>query len=92
MLISFNFEVHQPHRLKKTVDGHSKNIWDRYVDVELNKEIFNRVANKCYIPANRTILDLIDEYDIKVAYSITGVFLEQVMEFNNEVLDYLKSS
>ena len=90
MLISFNFEVHQPHRLKKTVDGHSKNIWDRYVDVELNKEIFNRVANKCYIPANRTILDLIDEYDIKVAYSITGVFLEQVMEFNNEVLDLFK--
>ncbi|AEH07152.1 Alpha-amylase [Methanothermococcus okinawensis IH1] len=90
MLISFNFEVHQPHRLKKAVDEHSNNIWDRYVDVKLNKEIFNRVANKCYIPANRIILDLIDEYDIKVAYSITGVFLEQAMEFNDEVLDLFK--
>jgi alpha-amylase len=90
MLISFNFEVHQPHRLKKTVDTSNKNLWNRYFDVELNKEIFNRVANKCYIPANRIMLDLIDNYDIKIAYSITGVFLEQAMEFNEEVLDLFK--
>ncbi|WP_292459911.1 polysaccharide deacetylase family protein [Methanothermococcus sp.] len=90
MLISFNFEVHQPHRLKKAVDINSNDIWNRYIDVELNKEVFNRVANKCYIPTNRIILELIDEYDIKVAYSITGVFLEQAMEFNDEVLDLFK--
>jgi alpha-amylase len=90
MLVSFNFEVHQPHRLKKAVDTNNKNLWDRYIDVKLNKEIFNRVANKCYIPANRTMLDLIDEYDIKISYSITGVFLEQAMEFNDEVLDLFK--
>ncbi|MBW9222534.1 polysaccharide deacetylase family protein [Methanothermococcus sp. SCGC AD-155-C09] len=91
MLISFNFEVHQPHRLKKEVDNTKKeNLWDRYVDINLNREIFNRVANKCYIPTNNLILELIDEYNIKVAYSITGVFLEQAMEFNEEVLDLFK--
>lgn len=90
MLVSFNFEVHQPHRLKKSVDFGGKNLWERYIDVDLNRDIFNKVANKCYIPANRTILDLIDEYDIKVSYSITGVFLEQAMEFNDEVLDLFK--
>jgi alpha-amylase len=82
--------VHQPHRLKKSVDIGCKNLWERYIDTNLNKDIFNKVANKCYIPANRTILDLIDEYDIKVSYSITGVFLEQAMEFNDEVLDLFK--
>ncbi len=90
MLISFNFEVHQPHRLKKAVDINNKNLWERYIDTKLNREIFNRVANKCYIPANQTMLDLIDEYDIKIAYSITGVFLEQAMEFNEEVLELFK--
>jgi len=90
MLVSFNFEVHQPHRLKKSVDVNNKNLWDRYIDVKLNKEIFNRVAEKCYIPTNRIMLDLIDEHNIKIAYSITGVFLEQAMEFNDEVLDLFK--
>ena len=90
MLVSFNFEVHQPHRLKKAIDVDNKNLWDRYIDVKLNKEIFNRVAEKCYIPANRIMLDLIDEHNIKIAYSITGVFLEQAMEFNDEVLDLFK--
>ena len=90
MLISFNFQVHQPHRFKKTVDNKKKDLWERYIDVNLNREIFNRVANKCYIPTNNLILELIDEYNIKVAYSITGVFLEQAMEFNEEVLDLFK--
>ncbi|EHP86356.1 glycoside hydrolase family 57 protein [Methanotorris formicicus] len=90
MLVSFNFEVHQPRRLKKDMKKDSEDLWERYVDDELNREIFNRVANKCYIPANRIILDLIDNYDIKISYSITGVFLEQSMAFNDEVLDLFK--
>jgi alpha-amylase len=58
MLVSFNFEVHQPYRMgKNDIKNNSRDLWERYVDDELNKEIFNRVANKCYIPANRIILD-----------------------------------
>jgi alpha-amylase len=102
MLISFNFEVHQPHRLNKYIKNgtnidkiknatnNNHNLWDRYIDVPLNKEVFNKVADKCYIPTNRLMLDLIDNHDIKIAYSITGVFLEQAIEFNDEVLDLFK--
>jgi alpha-amylase len=36
------------------------------------------------------ILELIDEYDFKVNYSITGVFIEQALEFNDYVLDLFK--
>ena len=89
-LISFNFEVHQPHRLNKNVKLDEKNLWNRYIDDKLNKEIFNRVSEKCYIPANRLILDLIDEYNIKVSYSITGVFIEQACAYNDEVIDLFK--
>jgi alpha-amylase len=90
MLITFNFEVHQPHRLNKEINQNGASLWDKYVDTKLNKEVFNKVANKCYIPANELILELIDEYDFKVNYSITGVFIEQALEFNDYVLDLFK--
>jgi len=90
VLLSLNFEVHQPNRLRKTVNNNGGNLWDRYVDVELNREIFNKVADKCYIPANMTMLELIDDYDIEVSYSITGVFLEQALEFNEEVVELFR--
>ncbi|ENN96072.1 alpha-amylase AmyA [Methanocaldococcus villosus KIN24-T80] len=88
-MITFNFEVHQPHRLNKEIKA-SENLFDRYVDKKLNKEIFNRVAEKCYIPTNELILELIDDYDFKVNYSISGVFIEQAIEFNEYVLDLFK--
>ncbi|ABR54507.1 Alpha-amylase [Methanococcus vannielii SB] len=90
MYLSLNFEVHQPNRLKKSVNYNSGDLWNRYIDVTLNREIFNKVADKCYIPSNRVILELIDDYDIEVSYSITGVFLEQALEFNEEVLELFK--
>jgi alpha-amylase len=90
MLITFNFEVHQPHRLNKTINREGKSLWEKYVDTKLNKEVFNKVANKCYIPTNELILELIDEYNFKVNYSITGVFIEQALEFNDYVLDLFK--
>ncbi|WP_459201147.1 glycoside hydrolase family 57 protein [Methanococcus sp. CF] len=90
MLLSLNFEVHQPNRLRKSVNMHSEDLWNRYVDVELNKEIFNKVADKCYIPSNMIMLELIDNYDIEIAYSITGVFLEQALEFNEEVVELFR--
>ncbi|MBA2847189.1 alpha-amylase [Methanococcus maripaludis] len=90
MLLSLNFEVHQPNRLRKSVNLNSGDLWNRYVDVELNKEIFNKVADKCYIPSNMIMLELIDNYDIELSYSITGVFLEQALEFNEEVVELFK--
>ena len=90
MLITFNFEVHQPHRLNKSIDKEGRTLWEKYVDTKLNKEIFNKVANKCYIPTNELMLELIDEYNFKVNYSITGVFIEQALEFNDYVLDLFK--
>ncbi|AAB99631.1 TPA: polysaccharide deacetylase family protein [Methanocaldococcus jannaschii] len=90
MLITFNFEVHQPHRLNKEINQNGNTLWEKYVDTKLNKEVFNKVANKCYIPTNELILELIDEYDFKVNYSITGVFVEQALEFNDYVLDLFK--
>ncbi|HBG28493.1 MAG TPA: alpha-amylase [Phycisphaerales bacterium] len=83
--VCFYFQVHQPFRLRHYT------VFDqdhRYFDDFKNKAICQKVANKCYLPANRVILDLIRKHDgkFKVAYSITGVLLEQLAEYAPEVM------
>jgi alpha-amylase len=83
--VCFYFQVHQPMRLRHyTV--FDKN--DVYFDDYKNASICRKVANKCYLPTNRLILDLINKYDgrFKVAYSLTGVLLEQLLTFSPEVM------
>jgi alpha-amylase len=83
--VCFYFQVHQPIRLRHyTVFDNN----DQYFDDFKNASVCRKVANKCYLPANRLILDLIRRFDgrFKVAYSITGVLLEQLQRYSPEVL------
>jgi len=83
--ICFYFQVHQPLRLRHyTV--FDKN--DQYFDDYKNASICRKVANKCYLPANRLLLDMIRKFRgrFKIAYSITGVLLEQLLSFSPEVM------
>jgi alpha-amylase len=66
-----------------------------YFDDNKNKEVMEKVARKCYLPANKVILDLINHYknsprQFKVSYSITGVALEQFEKYAPEVLESFK--
>ncbi|HEY3243802.1 MAG TPA: glycoside hydrolase family 57 protein [Phycisphaerae bacterium] len=84
--VCFYFHVHQPFRLRRY------SIFDKsraYFDDHKNREILNKVAGKCYLPANRIILDLIRRFDgrFRVSYSITGVILEQFETWAPQVLD-----
>lgn len=57
-----------------------------------NKAIIEKVARKCYLPANATILENIKSNpDFKVSYSISGVALEQFEKFAPEVIDSFKA-
>jgi len=83
--VCFYFQVHQPLRLRHyTVfdDNH------HYFDDFKNSSVCKKVAHKCYLPANRLILDLIRRFDgrFKVAYSVTGVLLEQLQQYSPEVM------
>jgi len=62
---------------------------ERYWDHAKNKAIFDRVADKCYLPTNRLLLDLIREHGgrFKVAFSLSGTFVEQANRFRPEVMD-----
>jgi alpha-amylase len=83
--VCFYFQVHQPLRLRHyTVFDKSRNYFDDYK----NYGICRKVANKCYLPTNRLLLDLIKKYKgrFKIAYSITGVLLEQLENYAPEVM------
>jgi alpha-amylase len=83
--VCFYFQVHQPFRLRHyTVFDEDQ----KYFDIFKNKAICQKVANKCYLPTNRLILDLIKRHEgrFKVAYSITGVLLDQLAEYAPEVM------
>ena len=89
--ICFYFQIHQPFRLKRYRFFDIGNDHYYYDDFQ-NEEIIRRIAEKCYLPANRTILEMIKASGnkFKVAFSISGVALEQMEIYTPEVIDSFK--
>lgn len=87
--ICFYFQVHQPFRLKKYRFFDIGNDHSYYNDYE-NRTIMRKVAEKCYLPANQLMLDLVNEYgdNFKIAYSLSGTVIDQ---FELYALDVLES-
>ncbi len=85
--VCFYFQVHQPYRLKKYSYFHAGRDHE-YVDDVRNRQILRKVAEKCYLPANKKMLELIRRFDgkFRVAYSISGTALEQMREYSPESL------
>ena len=86
--ICFYFQVHQPFRLKRYrfFDlGHDHYYYDDFS----NESIMRKVAEKCYIPANNVILDLIHKHKgkFKVTFSLSGLAINQFRLYAPEVLD-----
>ena len=86
--ICFYFQIHQPFRLKRYRFFDIGNDHYYYDDFQ-NEEIIHRIAEQCYLPANRTILEMIKTSGgkFKVAFSISGVALEQMEIYTPEVID-----
>jgi alpha-amylase len=85
------FQVHQPMRFKRY---RFFNIGNEhyYYDDYLNESIMRKVADKCYLPANKILLKLIKEYgtQFKVTFSLTGTVIDQFRLYAPEVLDSFK--
>lgn len=86
--VCFYFQVHQPYRLKP------QNFFDigsgrSVFDDNTNRQILNKVADKCYLPANRLMLQLIRKFSgkFKISYSISGIALEQFEQWRPDVLE-----
>ncbi len=84
--VCFYFQVHQPERLRHySVFDSDSNYFDDFK----NAQICRKVASKCYLPANRLLLDLIlrQEGKLRVAFSLTGVAIDQFNRYASEVID-----
>lgn len=84
------FQIHQPYRLRRYrfFDVGNEHY---YPDDFQNEEIFQRIAEDCYLPANRMMLELLDKYpDFCVSYSISGLAIEQMEYYKPEVIESFK--
>jgi len=83
--VCFYFQVHQPYRLRRY------SIFDSeptYFDAYKNAQVCRKVAQKCYLPANRLMLRLIERFQgrFRIAYSLTGTILDQFEQYCPEVM------
>ena len=90
--ICLYFQVHQPTRLRlyRFFDiGKDSHYYDDFA----NRTILRRVAQKCYLPMNQLMLELINKNKgkFKIAYSISGSALDQFQRFCPEVIDSFKA-
>jgi alpha-amylase len=90
--ICLYFQVHQPARLRlyRFFDiGKDSHYYDDYTD----RTILKRIAQKCYLPMNKILLDAIKKQKgkFKVAFSITGTALEQFDRYAPEVIDSFRA-
>lgn len=89
--ICFYFQVHQPFRLNtyRFFDmGNNSYYFNEYQ----NQYIVKRIAERCYLPMNQLILDLITEFGsrFKVSYSISGMAIDQFELYAPEVIESFK--
>ena len=86
--ICFYFQIHQPFRLKRYrfFDIGTDHY---YYDDFNNENILQSVTARSYLPANQAILEMIqaNKGQFKVAFSISGVALDQLERHAPEVID-----
>ncbi len=84
--VVFYFQVHQPHRLRRY------SVFDEdpfYFDEKNNRAICEKVADKCYRPTTKLILDLVKRHEgnFRVSYALTGTVIEQLERFTPDVIE-----
>lgn len=100
-LVTFFFFAHQPERLlpyeRRRHEGPvaPEQLFDHYFDDELNREVFHKVAEKCYYPATQLMLDLVRQHKdsdkpFRIAYGLSGTFLDQAHRYAPSLIDLFK--
>lgn len=89
--VCFHFQLSQPYRLR-TYRFFDINKNHDYFDDYQNQYLTNRLADRCYLPANRMLLELREELGekMKCSFSIAGTSLEFFQQYRPEVIDTFK--
>lgn len=84
------FQIHQPYRLRRYrfFDIGNEHY---YSDDFQNEEIFQRLAEESYLPANRLMLELLEAHpDFRISYSLSGLAIEQMEYYKPEIIGSFK--
>jgi len=85
--ICFYFQVHQPYRIRK-YSFFDINNSNHYFDDTKNRDVLTKVANKCYMPTNAILLDLLKKHpEFKISFSFSGVLLDQLEQYCPQALN-----
>lgn len=95
-LVNMFFFAHQPERLRPYALRPNEartpeNIHTDLFDEELNATIFRKVANKCYYPATRLLIELVEQYKdqpkpFRISFGLSGTFIDQAQRFEPELI------
>jgi alpha-amylase len=82
------FQVHQPCRLRR-YSFFDVGCIHNYEDEEENRRILDRVAEKCYLPANALLLELLERHDgkFRIAFSLSGVAIDQFERYRPDIME-----
>ncbi|MEP6749245.1 MAG: glycoside hydrolase family 57 protein [Bacteroidota bacterium] len=85
--VSLYCKVHLPQALNRYSSG---NIGSgaEYFNTVADEAAVNQLADACYLPANKLMLSLIENYkgEFRLAYSISGTTLELLMRYRPDVI------
>ena len=89
--ICLYFEIHQPVHLKRYRFFEIGADHYYYDDYE-NERAITETAERSYIPALKTMLEMTQQYDkfFKVAFSLSGVAIELLEDYAPEVIELLQ--
>src|SRR5579872_2327405 len=96
-LITLFFFAHQPDRLlpyerrRSTARVPPSALHAHYFDDELNRTVFHKVAEKCYYPATRLLLELVEEFrgrekPFRLSFGLSGTFLDQAQRYEPDLI------
>ncbi|MEO6593320.1 MAG: glycoside hydrolase family 57 protein [Planctomycetota bacterium] len=86
--VVFYFQVHQPYRLRKWKPSDRISKLD-FFDEPLNRLVAERVAERCYLPMNRLLLDAVERTDgrFRCSFSLSGTVIQQLRDWVPDALD-----
>ena len=90
-LVNLFFFAHQPERLRPYALRPNEprlpsTIHRDLFDDELNATVFRKVAQKCYYPATRLLLELVEQFrheakPFRLSFGLSGTFLDQAQRY-----------
>jgi len=82
------FKAHQPYRISD-YSFFDLGTHQDYFNDKLNAAILDKVATRCYLPANKMLLRLIRQHNglFKCNLSLSGILIEQLEQYRHDVLE-----